>query len=445
MKKIYLLVLALMLAAVYLPASALASDSYGIAVAVNGNRATVTGGSSAHAGKTITLRLADEAKRNILADEVQAGTGGSYSFGPYELADGAYIAYVGGAGAPPEAKAFTVGGSDVPPPAETDAPGGGGGGLPVNSGIINAATGGSLTVNGVQISVPAGAADGSIRITVDQVGDTSTLPAAPQLQLLSGVYEIKKDKSGDFAKPVVITLPFDKSGVDFTKTAVGVYWLNEQTRQWVPLDDLKVDAAQATASGTVSHFAKFAVFAADKAASAPAVAELPDIRGHWAEAAIRQLAEAGVIHGYPDSTFKPDAAITRAEFITLIVQAFHLQGQGGGNFPDTSGHWAGQEIATASALGVIQGYEDGTFRPDALITREQMAAIVIRAAGIGPASGSAGFADSADISAWAQEALAAASAAGLVNGYEDGTMKPQANSTRAEAVTVILRTLQLSE
>lgn len=74
-----------------------------------------------------------------------------------------------------------------------------------------------------------------------------------------------------------------------------------------------------------------------------------------------------------------------------------------------------------------------------------MAAIVMRAAQIEPINKSIDFSDSSSVSDWARSALATAIANGLVNGYEDNTVKPQANTTRAEAITVILRALELKK
>jgi hypothetical protein len=321
----------------------------------------------------------------------------------------------------------------------------GGGGAATNSAMIAAVSGGTITLNGVTIEVPAGAIASNIQVAVDKVSDTSILPADSALQLVSEVYEIKKDEDGDFSKPVVITLPFDKTKVDFAKSTAGVYGMNEQNHKWAPLDNLKVDEANGTASGSVSHFAKFAVLASDKAKTAQpqtCEADFADIKGHWSEANVRELVKLCAINGYADNTFKPNANITRAEFVSVIVKAFHLGAQDGKTFADTENHWAKSAIATAAAAGIVAGYRDNSFGPDDLITREQMAVIVARAANLAATDKSISFPDSADISDWARTALATATAKGLINGYEDGTVKPKVNTTRAQAVAVILRALQ---
>jgi hypothetical protein len=334
------------------------------------------------------------------------------------------------------------------PPEQSD--GGSGGGAPANSGTISAANGGTLTLNGATIVVSPGAAVSNIQVTVDKVRDLSKLPVDPIGKLVSDVYEIKKDKDGDFNKPVVITLPFDKTKVDFEKSVVGLYWLDEKTDIWMRLDDQKVDQDKATVSGAVTHFTKFAVQASDKEEiieideALTNVVEFDDIAEHWAAASIQELVQLEVINGYPDNTFKPDNSMTRSEFVTIIVKAFNLESQEGVGFADTSNHWAESEIGIAAALGIVTGYTEGTFGPDDLITREQMAAIIIRAANITAEDAGIEFTDSSEVSDWAHTVLAAAVAEGLIDGYEDGTIKPQANTTRAEAVTVILRALQLN-
>ncbi|QLG40848.1 S-layer homology domain-containing protein [Paenibacillus sp. E222] len=93
----------------------------------------------------------------------------------------------------------------------------------------------------------------------------------------------------------------------------------------------------------------------------------------------------------------------------------------------------------------MNGYIDNTFGPDELVTREQMATMIVRAAQIADSDSTISFSDGAEISSWACSALAAAITNGLVNGYPDGTLKPKGNTTRAEAATLIERTIQLTK
>jgi len=326
-----------------------------------------------------------------------------------------------------------------------------GGTLPVNSTIILAASGGQATLNGVTVNVPSGESIGDFTVTVDPVSDESGIPEDGTLQRVSNVFEIVKNKSGDFSKPVDITLPFDLSKVNFTQSTVAIYWLNEQTSQWVPLDNLRVDKTLGTATGSVSHFTKFAVLATNTTATSGTTdtngttgTNFTDLNGHWAQADVQELVKQGVTTGYADNTFKPDTDITRAEFVTMIGRAFHIPTTGSVAFRDTANHWAKNEIADAVAAGIVNGYADGLFRPDQKITREEMATIVIRAAKLAAvASPSLTFTDSNQISAWASPSMSIAVANGLFKGYDDKLM-PQAYATRAEAVAVIVRAFKLN-
>ncbi|HAH95533.1 MAG TPA: hypothetical protein DHD79_06590 [Firmicutes bacterium] len=109
----------------------------------------------------------------------------------------------------------------------------------------------------------------------------------------------------------------------------------------------------------------------------PASAALDDIRGNWAETAIRDLKSAGIINGYPDGTFKPDRSLTRAEFAKLVVETFDLPTAEAVSFPDTRTHWA-KEYISAVGTDYMTGYADGAFRPERNISRAEAAAVITR-------------------------------------------------------------------
>jgi hypothetical protein len=89
-------------------------------------------------------------------------------------------------------------------------------------------------------------------------------------------------------------------------------------------------------------------------------------------------ANGGILTGYEDGTFKPNANITRAEFATMAVRFFSSSYEGEHLFPNIDQHWAKDYINTAANEGIINGYEDGTFRPSQPITRAEAMAIVNR-------------------------------------------------------------------
>ena len=164
-------------------------------------------------------------------------------------------------------------------------------------------------------------------------------------------------------------------------------------------------------------------------------ANLTDIQGHWAQTTIQKLADAGVVAGNPDGTFKPNNSISRAEFASMVVKAFKLEAKPGKIFSDTTNHWAKDSIATANANGVVSGYGD-KFGPNDPITREQMAIMIVKAAKLAPAAAELTFADAAKISTWAKNDVVTAFANKLIAG-SNGLFNPQSNATRAEAATVV--------
>jgi hypothetical protein len=100
--------------------------------------------------------------------------------------------------------------------------------------------------------------------------------------------------------------------------------------------------------------------------------------GAWYAQAVSYLASIDIITGYEDGTFRPDQKITRAEFVTILSR-FEMSEPGElGRFSDAAGHWAESAISAAAELGWTDGYPDGTFRPNALITRAESATIINR-------------------------------------------------------------------
>ncbi|MFW5647534.1 MAG: S-layer homology domain-containing protein, partial [Candidatus Alkaliphilus sp. MAG34] len=170
---------------------------------------------------------------------------------------------------------------------------------------------------------------------------------------------------------------------------------------------------------------------------------LPDIEGHWAQNTIEDMVNEEIIEGYPDGTFRPNKNITRAEFTSLLVRAFDLKPGPGKVFSDTANHWAEDYIKTANYHGLVNGYSDTLFGPDDPVTREQIAVMVVNATKVELLDESKTFTDSAQISVWAKEPVAKAAAAELIVGYPDGTFKPKANATRAEAAVILDRSMKI--
>lgn len=166
-----------------------------------------------------------------------------------------------------------------------------------------------------------------------------------------------------------------------------------------------------------------------------------DLQGHWAAANIQTLVQKGAISGYPDGSFQPNRTITRAEFATVLVKALNLNLQSGKTFTDTQNHWAKDYISTAYHQGIVKGMNETQFAPDAEISREQMAIMIVNARKLSNSQSPLNFADTSLISPWALQAVATAVENKIFSGYPDNTFRPQGFATRAEAVTAIIKAM----
>jgi len=179
----------------------------------------------------------------------------------------------------------------------------------------------------------------------------------------------------------------------------------------------------------------------------------PDLAGHWAEGTVSRMVYQGLLSGYEDGTFRPDNPVTRAECAAILSRALNLPAVGpeglsvygdAGAIPG----WAQKTVAQAVAAGLFSGYPepDGstTFRPDKPVSRVELAAVLSRVLlqkGLAQDSGQAGFTDQDQIPEWAREAVRVVAAAGLAQGYPDGSFQPQKEVTRAEAASMVERLL----
>ncbi len=165
-----------------------------------------------------------------------------------------------------------------------------------------------------------------------------------------------------------------------------------------------------------------------------------DMTGHWSEAYVKECVTAGIINGYADNTFRPDAKITRAETTALIYKLFGLK-SGNCNFADVSSDdWYFECVGAAYSSGIINGYSDGTFRPSDNISRQDIAVMLCRAVeSAGYAfDGKTSFADGDSISAYASDSVSKLAAKGIITG-DNGLFRPMDYLTRGEAAALVCR------
>ncbi|MGI6163800.1 MAG: S-layer homology domain-containing protein [Bacillota bacterium] len=165
-----------------------------------------------------------------------------------------------------------------------------------------------------------------------------------------------------------------------------------------------------------------------------------DIQGHWAEQVISRWVDRKIVDGYPDGTFRPNAPIKRAEFAALINRTFGYATLSPAEFTDVVGNeWFANDISKAVGAGYMDGYPEGVFKPNANISRQEAAMVLARINGLEETDETFDFTDIDSIPAWSRWAVVAVARAGLMTGYPDGSFSPTANFTRAETVTVLDR------
>ena len=204
--------------------------------------------------------------------------------------------------------------------------------------------------------------------------------------------------------------------------------------------------------GNLSH-----VTSAPTTPDQPAGLPFTDVaESRWSYSYIKEMYDAGVINGMTATTYEPEGKLTRAQFVKLLAcsleEAETLKTYEGQHpFTDSEGHWAETYIAWAKDKGIVEGVSATEFDPEAPITREQMATIFGRYAlkqGIElPKSDNAAgsFPDADKISEYAREFVELMRIAGILNGYEDGTFRPQGNATRAEAAKLFSLFLSITD
>ncbi len=162
----------------------------------------------------------------------------------------------------------------------------------------------------------------------------------------------------------------------------------------------------------------------------------------WAESYINDLASKGIVNGYNDGTFKPNAAVKRCDFVVMLAKALDLPA-GSDNFSDVSADaYYASAVSAAKAAKIVNGNTDGTFAPDSLITRQDMMVIAkgaLEYAGVELTFDESvldSFTDNAQISGYARNSVAAMVSAGIVNGT-GSNVEPKGNTTRAQSAVII--------
>ncbi len=171
-----------------------------------------------------------------------------------------------------------------------------------------------------------------------------------------------------------------------------------------------------------------------------ATGNFPDTTGHWAERYIARAFDQGFVSGYPGGYFYPDRSVTRAEFVSMINNAFHITGASNDtNFSDVNyPSWYSTDILVATSTTYAGGYSNGTFLPNAPITREEAAVMLSRILPYNKKSGNLKtYSDYKDVDSWATSAIGKLAYKQYMGAYDDGKLHPTDPLTRAQGAKII--------
>ena len=171
----------------------------------------------------------------------------------------------------------------------------------------------------------------------------------------------------------------------------------------------------------------------------------------WTAPAVDYLYENGVVNGTGAGQFSPARAITRGSFLAMVDRALSLPRTSQKTFPDVPANsYYASAIQAAYGLGIVDGYSDGTFRPDAPLTRAAACAILYRAMqAVGWSIGTENtgllnaYTDGSSVPAYARGAMSALLQAGVITGTSAGKLEPGRTMTRAEMAVILARALTL--
>lgn len=271
-----------------------------------------------------------------------------------------------------------------------------------------------------------------------------TIMVAPVEFNVKYTYDNKTEQLTKFNAFVerTITIP---SNVDASKITTGIVVEADGSIRHVPTKIVKLDG---------KYYAKISSLTNSVYSVISNTVEFNDVNGHWAKDAVNEMGSRMVLSGTGKGNYDPNLDITRAEFAAIVVKALGIKnGEAAKAFSDvTKGDWYSDAVEAAVSYKLISGYNDGSFRPQQKISREEAMTIIEKAMKIAgmeinlsaeeAVSELTKFVDGSNVSSWARASVAAAVKAGIVSGYNGHTIAPKANITRAETAAIVRQLLQ---
>lgn len=269
--------------------------------------------------------------------------------------------------------------------------------------------------------------------------NTSTIPV-DVINLVTGekgAVQMTLAHDGEFGFTMTLTAPL---GTENKGLWANLYHYNTPQKRMLFETAAKVDT-NGNVSLPFTHASEYAIVLDEKSHELP-FTDVAD--GDWFQAAVEYVYRQGIMAGTSGTTFEPNTPLSRAMVAQIL---YNLEGQptvtGESTFTDSNTHWAAKAIAWAQKTGVVSGYGNNTFRPNQAVTREELAQMLYNYAEYKQydltASGDLiAFPDGNNVQGWAKTAMSWANGNQLINGFEDDTLRPGGDSTRAQAASILM-------
>ena len=291
----------------------------------------------------------------------------------------------------------------------------------------------SWTVNGQDIPKTANLTDLNLGVDLGTSGISVDV-----INAVTGEYgsvQITLAHDGEFGFALTLTAPLGRGNAGL--------WANlyhyDEARERLTFETSARIAADGSAALRMTHASQYAIVIDDRS-HAMTFADVAE--GAWYYDAVSYVYANGLMDGVSASEFAPDTTLTRAMLVTIL---WRMEGEPGVNYlmPFTDvdgGAWYAEAVRWAASEGIVTGVSDTSFAPNAEITREQLAAILHRYAGEpATAANLAGYADGASVSAYAVDAMSWCVEHDIITGTTATTLEPQGTATRAQAAAMLMR------
>ena len=261
---------------------------------------------------------------------------------------------------------------------------------------------------------------------------------------VDGTVQITLAHDGEFGFTMTLSAPLGEENAGYW---ANLYHYDEEA------ETLNFEAAaEIDQDGNVkipfTHASQYAIVIDDHSHATVPVSEIfidiaPDA---WYKDAVQYAYDNGLMTGVSATEFAPEATTTRAMIVSILARLEGVESAEAAGFADVSDEWYATAVNWAANVGVVNGYEDNTFRPNTAITREQLAAMLMNYAAykgedVSARADLSAYSDVATISSWANDVMQWAVAEGLISGMTEDTLQPQGNATRAQVAAILQRFL----